>query len=111
MRRIPPLFGRVGAHYRNSMGWWLKAEVAMAGEQNRLAAGDKSDVRISSRLEDGVMPGWTCLNVYAGYQYKSVRIQTSFINLLDNAYRIYASGVDEYGRSSNVMLMIDINKK
>ncbi|MEY4930771.1 MAG: hypothetical protein RI909_1495, partial [Bacteroidota bacterium] len=84
MRRIPPLFGRVGVHYRNRMGWWLKAEVAMAGEQNRLAAGDKSDVRISSRLEDGVMPGWTCLHVYAGYQYKSVRIQTSFINLLDN---------------------------
>ncbi|MEY4929678.1 MAG: hypothetical protein RI909_402, partial [Bacteroidota bacterium] len=27
------------------------------------------------------------------------------------AYRIYASGVDEYGRSANVMLMIDINKK
>ncbi len=108
MRRIPPLFGRVGLHYRNNTGWWLKGEVAMAAEQDRLAAGDKSDVRISSRLEDGVMPGWTCLNLYAGYQYKSVSIQASFLNLLDKAYRIYSSGVDEYGRSLNLMLRIDI---
>jgi hemoglobin/transferrin/lactoferrin receptor protein len=107
MRRIPPLFGRVGMQYRNN-DWWVKGEVAMAGEQDRLAAGDKSDVRISSRLEAGVMPGWTCLNLYAGYQYKGVRIQTSFINLLDKAYRVYASGVDEYGRSIAVTLRIDI---
>jgi outer membrane receptor protein involved in Fe transport len=111
MRRIPPLFGRLGLQYRNSSGWWLKGELAMAGEQDRLAAGDLSDVRISSRLVDGVMPGWNCLTLYAGYQYKSVRIQTSFINLLDKAYRIYASGVDEYGRCVNVMLMVYINRK
>lgn len=110
MRRIPPLFGRLGLQYRNSAGWWLKGELAMAGEQDRLAAGDKSDVRISSRLVDGVMPGWNCINLYAGFQYKSVRIQTSLINLVDKAYRIYASGVDEYGRCVNVMLMIDINR-
>lgn len=110
MRRIPPLFGRVGIQYRNN-GWWMKGEVSMAGDQDRLAGGDKSDVRISSRLENGVMPGWTCLNLYAGYQYKSMRIQTSLINLLDKAYRIYASGVDEYGRCVNVMLTVDINRR
>jgi len=88
----------------------LKGELAMAGEQDRLAAGDKSDVRISSRLVDGVMPGWNCINLYAGFQYKSVRIQTSLLNLLDKAYRVYASGVDEYGRCVNVMLMVDINR-
>ncbi|MEQ1585373.1 MAG: TonB-dependent receptor, partial [Cyclobacteriaceae bacterium] len=109
MRRIPPLFGRLGLQYRNSGGWWLKGELAMAGEQDRLAAGDLSDVRISSRLVDGVMPGWNSLTLHAGYQYKSVRIQTSIINLLDKAYRIYASGVDEYGRCLNVMVMVDIN--
>lgn len=107
MRRIPPLFGRVGMHYRNN-SWWVKGEVAMAGDQARLAAGDKSDVRISSRLVEGVMPGWTCLNLYTGYQYKSVRIQASMINLLDEAYRIYASGVDEYGRSIVISLRFDI---
>ncbi len=107
MRRIPPLFGRVGMQYRND-GWWVKGEVAIAGDQDRLAAGDKSDVRISSRLEDGVMPGWTCLNFYTGYQYKSVRIQASLINLLDEAYRIYASGVDEYGRSIVLSVRFEI---
>lgn len=111
MRRIPPLFGRLGLQYRNKGGWWLKGELAMAGEQDRLAAGDVSDVRISSRLVDGVMPCWNSINLYAGYQYKSVRIQTSVINLLDKAYRVYASGVDEYGRCFNVMLMVDINRR
>jgi len=106
MRRIPPLFGRVGMQYRNN-DWWVKGEVAMAGDQARLAAGDKSDVRISNRLEEGVMPGWTCLNLYTGYQYKSVRIQASLINLLDEAYRIYASGVDEYGRSIVISFRFD----
>lgn len=107
MRRIPPLFGRVGVQYRKNRGW-VKGELAMAGEQERLAAGDKSDVRISSRLEDGVMPGWSCLNLYTGYQYKSVRIQASLINLLDQAYRIYASGVDEYGRSIVLSVRFEI---
>ncbi len=107
MRRIPPLFGRVGMQYRNN-GWWVKGEVAMAGDQDRLAAGDKSDVRISSRLEAGVMPGWNCFNLYTGYRYKSVRMQASLINLLDEGYRIYASGVDEYGRSVVISLRFDI---
>jgi hemoglobin/transferrin/lactoferrin receptor protein len=110
MRRIPPLFGRLGLHYRSSSGWWLKGELTMAGEQDRLANGDKSDIRISSRLVDGVMPGWSCINLYAGYQYKSIRIQAVLQNLMDNAYRIYASGVDEYGRCVNVMVIIDINR-
>ncbi len=109
MRRIPPLFGRLGLHYRNNSGWWLKGELAMAGKQDRLANGDKSDIRISSRLVDGVMPGWSCINLFAGYHYKSIRIQVGLQNLLDKAYRIYASGVDEYGRSLNAMLIVEIN--
>lgn len=108
MRRIPPLYATVGLHYRHAAGWWLKGEVATAGEQDRLAAGDRSDPRISSRLVDGVMPGWTCWNLHGGIQYRSVRIQATLRNLFDEAYRVYASGVDEYGRSARVMVVLDL---
>lgn len=106
IRRIPPLFGRVGVQYRSKMNWWVKSELAVAGKQDRLASGDKSDVRISSRLEDGVMPGWNSFNLYAGYRYRWLSIQTSFINIFDQGYRVYASGVDEYGRCLNVSIIL-----
>jgi outer membrane receptor protein involved in Fe transport len=108
MRRIPPLFATAGLLYRHAAGWWLKGELATAGEQDRLSPGDRSDFRISSRLVDGIMPGWTCWNLHAGTQIRSVRIQATLQNLFDEAYRVYASGVDEYGRSARLMLVLDL---
>jgi hemoglobin/transferrin/lactoferrin receptor protein len=106
MRRIPPLFGRVGLRYQHVSGFWMKAEWAAAGEQDRLAAGDKSDVRIAVRLEDGVMPSWNILNLYAGYTYKSFTLNLIGQNLFNQAYRVYASGIDGYGRSMGLSLNI-----
>jgi len=106
MRRIPPLFGRVGLRYQHASGFWAKAEWAAAGEQNRLAAGDKSDVRIAVRLEDGVMPSWSILNLYAGYTYESFTINLNGQNLFNKAYRVYASGIDGYGRSMGASLIV-----
>lgn len=106
MRRIPPLFGRIGLRYQHAAGLWIKAELAAAGKQDRLAAGDKSDVRISIRLEDGVMPSWNIVNLYAGYSYKFISVHVIGQNLLNRAYRIYASGVDGYGRSMGASLNI-----
>ena len=108
MRRIPPLYGRVGLHYRHRSSWWVKGEVSAAGEQGRLAAGDRSDVRISSRLVEGVMPGWTCWNLHAGHQFGAVRLDASLQNLFDSGYRVYASGVDGSGRSARVLLVLDL---
>lgn len=107
MRRIPPLFGRVGLHFQRVPGWWVRADFASAGEQNRLAAGDRSDARISSRMVDGVFPGWSCWNLYAGARLGPARIQLSLQNLFDEAYRVYASGVDAYGRSARVMVALE----
>jgi hemoglobin/transferrin/lactoferrin receptor protein len=104
MRRIPPLFGRTGIRYKHSSGVWMKVEWAMAGEQDRLAAGDKSDARIKIRLVDEVMPAWDIINVYAGYSYKFFSIQVYGQNLLNKAYRVYASGVDGYGRSAGASI-------
>ena len=100
------MFGRTGFRYTLPMGVWMKAEWVMAGEQDRLAAGDKSDVRIKIRLVDDVMPAWDIINVYAGYSYRSFSIQVSGQNLLDKAYRMYASGVDGYGRCATAAITV-----
>jgi outer membrane receptor protein involved in Fe transport len=98
MRRIPPLFGKVGLRYTHPSGIWVRTEWAMAGKQDRLAAGDKSDVRIKIRLIDDAMPAWDIINLYAGYSYKFLNVQISAQNIFDKAYRVYASGIDGYGR-------------
>jgi hemoglobin/transferrin/lactoferrin receptor protein len=98
MRRIPPLFGKVGLRYTHPSGIWIRTESAMAGAQDRLAAGDKSDVRIKIRLIDDAMPAWDVVNIYAGYSYKFLSVQVSAQNIFDKAYRVYASGIDGYGR-------------
>ncbi len=108
MRRIPPMFGRVGFRYTHRSGIWIRAEWAMAGKQDRLAAGDKSDVRINVRLIDGVMPAWDIVNLYAGYSFKFVSVQISAQNIFDQAYRIYASGIDGYGRCMTASLSVKI---
>ncbi len=97
-RRIPPLFGKIGLHYAHRSGAWIRAEWVMAGKQDRLAAGDKTDVRIRVRLVNEAMPAWDIVNVYAGYSYRFASVQLSTQNIFDSAYRVYASGVDGYGR-------------
>ncbi len=99
MRRIPPLFGKIGFRYQQGSRWWAKAEWIVAGSQDRLAGGDLSDGRIVVRLADGAMPGWNLLNLYAGIKIKFISITASAQNIFDTAYRVYGSGVDGYGRN------------
>jgi hemoglobin/transferrin/lactoferrin receptor protein len=100
MRRVPPFFGRVHAQW-NGKRLWSRLEWQAAGSQDRLAKGDKTDVRINSRLVDGVFQGWDIWNLYAGYSVPRLRatLQAGVQNVFDVSYRIYASGVDAYGRS------------
>ena len=104
MRRIPPLFGKVGLGYQHPSGLWFRADYIYAGEQQRLAGGDLGDARISVRLRNGVMPGWDVLNVHAGFHYRALGLTISGQNLFDEGYRVYASGVDGYGRNLSVTL-------
>jgi outer membrane receptor protein involved in Fe transport len=106
MRRIPPLFGRVNIRYQHATGVWLKGEWMAAGDQDRLAAGDKSDPRIAIRLVDGVMPGWNIFNVNTGYTFKSVTLNLAIQNIFDKAYRVYASGIDGYGRFFSASIQV-----
>jgi len=109
MRRIPPMFGKIGFRYKHPIGIWVKAEWVMAGKQDRLAAGDKTDARIKVRLIDEVMPGWDILNVFAGYSYKFLSIQAYGQNLTNKPYRVYASGVDGYGLTWGCSATIKFN--
>ncbi len=104
MRRIPPLFGKLGLGYQHMNGFWFRMDYVYAGEQSRLAGGDLSDARISVRLKNGVMPSWDILNLHGGFSYKFLSLTVSGQNLLNEAYRVYASGVDGYGRNMSISL-------
>ena len=107
MRRIPPLFGRLGLR-SDHKGFSGRAEYIFAGKQGRLAGGDKSDVRISSRLINGSTPAWNVLNVYAGYTFRKCNLNIGLQNLLNKAYRMHGSGVDGVGRSLWIALRVGI---
>jgi outer membrane receptor protein involved in Fe transport len=94
LRRIPPLFGRVGMGFQPKQ-WNTSAEVCWAGEQDRLAAGDKSD----NRIPQGGTPGWWVVNVHAAYTWKMISLRVSGLNLFNEDYRTHGSGVNAVGRS------------
>jgi iron complex outermembrane receptor protein/hemoglobin/transferrin/lactoferrin receptor protein len=106
MRRIPPFFGRISLNYTVTKAIWVRADYLLAGDQSRLAGGDRGDVRISSRLVNGVAPGWSVLNLYTGYNHKHLSVSLSALNLFDKGYRVYASGVDGIGRAIKIAVSV-----
>jgi outer membrane receptor protein involved in Fe transport len=76
-------------------GYWSRLEYLAAAKQSRLAGGDIAD----NRITDTGTPGWTILNLQAGYQYKWLLLSSEFHNIFNEAYRTHGSGVDGYGRS------------
>lgn len=103
IRRIPPLNGRLGIHFRpTKSGFWAKGEWVAAGTQDRLSGGDIDD----HRIPEGGTPGWNIINLFAGYDYKQYHLALGFQNLGDELYRIHGSGVDGYGRSAFVSVRL-----
>lgn len=94
LRRIPPFNGRVRATY-NKSNWFAAAEYWFASKQTRLAQGDKDD----NRIPKTGTPGFNVFNLFAGYQYKQLQLQTGFQNLFNKDYRTHGSGINGYGRS------------
>lgn len=105
LRRIPPLFGRIGLRGYFESGFIFMGECLMAGEQVRLASGDISDDRIA----DGGTPGWVVFNLYGGYQIKCFSINASMQNIFDEAFRIHGSGIDGIGRSLWILLRVQLS--
>ena len=103
VRRIPPLFGRLAVEYKLK-GWWINLEWQTAGKQDRLAAGDNEDNRIPS----GGTPGWNIFNVNTSYEVRFIKIDLNLINLFNQDYRFHGSGVNGYGRSAFLSVIVNI---
>ncbi|HAQ18085.1 MAG TPA: TonB-dependent receptor [Prolixibacteraceae bacterium] len=95
LRRIPPLNGRLAGtcKFRNI---FYSAEFLFASKQDRLAQGDMSD----NRIPQGGTPGWQVVNLYAGYQIASVKLNLGLQNILNEDYRTHGSGINNVGRSA-----------
>lgn len=100
LRRIPPVFGRVGVQF-SKKSWQLTLENLFAGEQNRLAAGDKAD----NRIPTGGTPAWNVVNFYGNYQWKMLTLRAGFWNIFNADYRYHGSGVNGVGRSVSMGFM------
>jgi outer membrane cobalamin receptor len=103
VRRIPPLFGRIGTEYSLN-NFRIGVEWLAAARQDRLAAGDKSDNRIPA----GGTPGWSIFNLNAGYELGVLDINFSLQNLIDEDYRYHGSGINGQGRTALISLMLNL---
>lgn len=103
-RRIPPLNGRAGLTYQSPTGWWVRAELLMAGAQTRLAKGDQDD----NRIQKGGTPAWQVVNLNGGYRWKFVTVSAELQNLSNEAYRTHGSGVDGVGRSAWLSVLVSL---
>ncbi len=103
VRRIPPLFGGMVVEYKHNK-LWINIEWQTAGRQNRLAEGDKDD----NRIPDGGTPGWSIFNINTGYTFRFLNVDLSLKNLLNKDYRFHGSGVNGYGRSAFLSLIINL---
>jgi len=102
-RRIPPFFGRLAVEYRLK-DWSVNLEWQSAAKQDRLAVGDKDDNRIPA----GGTPGWNIFNVNTSYTMRFIKFDLSLLNLLNKDYRYHGSGVNGYGRSAFLSVIVNI---
>lgn len=102
-RRIPPVFGRVSAEY-NDGDWLFNLEWLAAGKQSRLARGDNED----NRIPEGGTPGWSIFNINGSYNWMFLNVDLSLKNILNVDYRYHGSGINGYGRSLFLTMIIDI---
>lgn len=103
LRRIPPLFGLLNVDYRNR-NFVFGAEWIAAARQSRLAAGDVDD----NRIPDGGTPGWNVINLDAAYSFRFATFEFGLRNIFNKDYRYHGSGINGYGRSVLLTVMIDI---
>jgi outer membrane receptor protein involved in Fe transport len=101
LRRIPPVFGKVGLNYSKEK-WQVTLETLFAGKQYRLAVGDKADNRIPA----GGTPGWQVVNLHGYWQWKMLTLRAGLWNIFNADYRYHGSGVNGVGRSATVAAVV-----
>jgi outer membrane receptor protein involved in Fe transport len=103
MRRIPPFNGRIMLDY-SVHRWQWAAEQLFASTQNRLAQGDKDDIRIPP----GGTPGWNLINMYGSYGANWFHVRAGIQNLFNKDYKTHGSGINGIGRSAWLAIQINL---
>jgi len=98
MSRIPPLTALIGARWRHPSGrLWFEAVARMADKQDRLSPRDKTDTQ---RIPPGGTPGYAVFDIRGGVKVnENLTVSAAVENILDTAYRIHGSGLNEPGRN------------
>lgn len=101
VRRIPPVLGRAGLRYDSRrFPYWIEFFARVAGRQDRLASGDRTDPRICPDGPEDCddTPGWHTLNLRGGWRPSdALELNLALENLTDQRYRIHGSGLDAPG--------------
>lgn len=95
---IPPMFGKTSLAYKQKRfegevyimynGWKRLADYSPSGEDN-----------LNYATPQG-MPAWYTLNLRTGYRFnENLGIQVALENIMDQNYRVFASGVSAPGRN------------
>jgi hemoglobin/transferrin/lactoferrin receptor protein len=103
LRRIPPTNGRLMATWRKA-ALFASAEYLFAAKQNRLAKGDKEDIRINPLGT----PGWQVLNLSVGSRTGALQWNLGIQNMFDKDYRTHGSGINGVGRSGWISVMLHL---
>ena len=104
--RIPPLNGKVGLEYFFRGDWRVEPYLLFASSQNRLSPRDVRDPRINPAGTDS----WTTLNLLLDWQLTpSLQLGLRLENMLDEAYREHASGIDAAGRNVGLWVNYTFN--
>ena len=97
LAHIPPLFGRVSAVYQHR---WLSVQVysLFNGTKDIAEYGPGGTDNADEALPSGT-PSWYTLNVESSIQlHKKLQMRVGVRNLLDEHYRVFASGISGAGR-------------
>lgn len=105
LRRIPPFNARLGSSFTKKQ-WTGGLTFDHASPQRRLDAGDKADNRIPA----GGTPGFNLLNLYSGYQHKSLTFRLYWNNIFNADFRTHGSGVNGMGSAVSGMLILTLNQ-
>ena len=92
---------------RRELPFWAEASLRAQLPQSRLSEADRLDVRLCERGPDDCdeVPGFADVSLRAGLRLaEHLQLSAAVENLLDRAYRTYASGVYAPGR--NVVLAV-----
>lgn len=106
LSRIPPLMGFYGIRWASSSGKaWAELSGTTAAKADRLDTADRADTQ---RIPPGGTPGYTLINLRAGWKINShATLLGGLDNLLDEPYRVHGSGSNEPGFGGTLALKVD----